>query len=109
MCIEFPAAQNQFEDETAKDIETNPENYAITPLAPRTIAGTLATCFQVVTSGASAATVDFCFSPEGVPLYTHTVSEGMDYTMEATSYSTSVPDSDFALPATPQAFPSGYQ
>jgi len=108
MCFEFPNTSNQsLEDQTSEMVKDNPENYAITPLLPRTIAGTLATCFQAVITGENAGTVEFCFSPEGVPLYTHTVASGTEYTMEATSYTTSISDSDFSLPATPQAFPTG--
>jgi hypothetical protein len=79
----------------AEAIEDDMEKYTITALPSRTIAGTAAKCFKFVSSDASA---DMCYSNDGVMLYVK--SDQME--MTATSYTTSVPDSTFELPSTPQ-------
>jgi len=90
----------QYQADTAQktrdDIKNNPSKYTVTALPDKTIAGVTAKCFESTNSG---STVDYCYSSEGVPLYIKTVASGMTTEMTATSFSTSVSDSDFALPA----------
>lgn len=94
------------------DLEQNPSGYTVTADGSMQVAGTTAACYKVVDKD---GTVRYCVSPEGVPLYvlTNSQSGGVSatYEMKATSYSTSVLDSDFALPAAPQdmgsIFPAG--
>jgi hypothetical protein len=72
----------------------------IRPAGTRTIAGTQAICFEF-DAGAiddDDGTVVACISPEGVPLYSEWESVDGRSLMEATSYSTSVSDSDFEPP-----------
>jgi len=80
------------------------------------VAGVIAPCFKI--TGISNTSVRYCFSMEGVPLYSliSTSAGGMkvEQEMKAKSYTKSVSDSDFVLPAEPQAFnlpapPSGAQ
>ncbi len=76
-------------------------NYTITAEPDRQVAGVTAKCFKLVGNG---ATMDYCLSQEGAPLYlssTTTGSNGSPQTVEmtATSYSTQVADSDFELPS----------
>jgi hypothetical protein len=82
----------------------NPTGFGATASASRTIAGQQAQCFDV-TSKAATAGFDagtFCYSKEGVPLLsTFTTPQYGSWTTEATSYSTTVADSDFTLPAKP--------
>lgn len=79
----------------AEAIESDLSDYGITSLPSRTIAGTSAKCFKFTSKDASA---DMCYSNDGVMLYIK--SDQME--MTATSYTTSVPDSTFELPSTPQ-------
>jgi hypothetical protein len=58
------------------------------------------TCATITGQG---NTLEYCFNSDGVVAY-ESVSGGVNLTL--TSYTTSVPDSDFALPASPMAIPS---
>jgi hypothetical protein len=82
----------------------NPSGFGATPSAGKTIAGQQATCFDVSNkAGASGFdTGTFCYSKEGVPLLsTFSTASYQSWSMEATSYSTTVADGDFTLPAKP--------
>jgi hypothetical protein len=79
-----------------EDVKANVDTYVTTKLESRTIAGVSTDCYRIVTDDGQ---VDYCFSPEGVPLFIETSSDGsVVSTLEATSYSTSVSASVFALP-----------
>lgn len=73
----------------------------------RQIAGQQAHCYDVkpvaATTAATAGLTDgrFCYSAQGIPLLQRFAVQGGTWSMEATSLSTTVPDSDFTLPATP--------
>ncbi|MEK7862565.1 MAG: hypothetical protein AAB295_04795, partial [Chloroflexota bacterium] len=43
----------------------------------------------------------FCYTKEGIALLSQFTVQGATWSMEATNVSTTVPDSDFTLPATP--------
>jgi hypothetical protein len=87
----------------AKEAEDNAESSQVTALPSRTIAGVSTKCFRVIVSDGQ---VDYCLSPEGVPLYMKSSGEkdGVSYSSELTAkrYSTSVSDSAFELPAEAQ-------
>lgn len=105
-----------------QDIQENLDNYQVTSLPPRTVAGTLTECFRVVKSG--EGTVDYCLKGT-VPLYVKVEAQADGNTvvseLTATSFKESVSNSDFELPAQAGAmpgfptgsgmpsFPSGYQ
>ncbi|HIH18834.1 TPA: hypothetical protein HA225_02555 [Candidatus Micrarchaeota archaeon] len=84
------------------EIKSNPSKYTVTADGTMQVAGTTATCYKVVSEN---STTRYCVSPEGVPLYTKSdsQSQGRAFSSElkATSYSLSVSDADFALPAEP--------
>jgi outer membrane lipoprotein-sorting protein len=83
-------------NETEEDVD-------VSILPPRTIAGKVASCFRITyTDGTS----DYCLSKEGIPLYSKTTDAQGSSEMIATSVSTSVPDSDFVLPAEPRDMPA---
>ena len=86
------------------DIEENMDAYAIVGVASRTIAGVSATCFSI--AGEEFA-YEMCFSPEGVPVYVESPTLQGDVAFTATSYSLSVTDSVFDLPAEPNELGGG--
>lgn len=94
-CNALPSQNTQSVD-IGEQLKADPSKYAITADGTQTVAGVAATCYKVV---GTDATVRYCISSEGVPLYVKTTAQGMDVVMQATSYSTSVTDADFALPA----------
>jgi hypothetical protein len=69
----------------------------------RQIAGQQANCYDVKPTTAAAGLTDgrFCYSASGIPLLQQFGAQGGTWSMEATSVSTTVADSDFKLPATP--------
>lgn len=70
----------------------------------RQIAGQQAHCYDVKPVGTPAAGLTdgrFCYSPQGIPLLQRFSVAGGTWSMEATTLSTTVPDSDFKLPSTP--------
>lgn len=112
-CMKFSIPQNdssQLAADLEKNLEANPSKYTVLPDGTMQIAGVSATCFKVASEDGN---VRYCVSNEGVPLYTKTTAESggktVEFEMKATSYSTSVTDSDFSLPAEPTEFtlPSG--
>lgn len=87
----------KFED----DVKSKPEDYTITADGTMQIAGVTATCYKIY--DLQNFETRYCFSAERVPLYVKTAgtANGVSTSteMKATSYSTSVSDSDFVLPA----------
>jgi outer membrane lipoprotein-sorting protein len=67
----------------------------------KVIAGKTAYCYKV-TEATSQYDSEFCVSKEGIMLYAKTTAQNTISEMTATQYSTSVPDSDFAVPANVQ-------
>ena len=88
---------------TQRDLVDHPEQWGGTFREMRTIAGQPAYCYDVkaqrAASGVSAGL--FCYSKEGIALLSQFALQGASWSMEATSVSTTVPDSDFVLPARP--------
>lgn len=70
----------------------------VTRVADRMVAGTNTQCY-VFDAGDGES--EQCFSPEGFPLYIETITEGQATVLQATSYSLSIPNNAFELPAQP--------
>lgn len=106
-CIKIALSKDD-NTKAVDDIEANKDDYQITADGSMQIAGVTASCFKV--SGKNIESYRACYSPEGVPLYVKMISAsgGKSFTteMKATSYSTSVSDSDFVLPAAATEIPS---
>ncbi len=88
---------------TSRDLIENSAKYGSTFTDTRTIAGTQATCYDVkaTAAGTGMQTGTFCYSKDGIPLLQTFAVSGASWSVEATSLSTTVPDSDFTLPAKP--------
>jgi hypothetical protein len=81
----------------------HPDQFNGVLVETRQIAGQQAHCYDVkATTAATAGLADgrFCYSTQGIPLLQRFAVQGGTWSMEATNLSTTVPDSDFALPAT---------
>ena len=104
MDLGIPYQTGGAEEASEKFVE-NMEAYNIKQLKKRTIAGTSTECYSMETY-IEGAYFEHCFSSDNIPLYTKAIitnNSGTKITMEmtATSYSTSVSDADFELPAEP--------
>lgn len=104
MCLESTAtisasASGNFVGE----VESNQANYNITADGSMSIAQTTATCFKAI-GKEQEATTRFCYTADGVPVYTKSEFEGSVTELKATSYSTTVTESDFTLPAQPGSY-----
>jgi len=79
----------------------HPEQFNAVLVETRQIAGQQAQCFDVKATVVVATLGDgrFCYSPQGIMLLQRFGAGGGPLDMEATSVSTTVPDSDFTLPA----------
>jgi hypothetical protein len=82
-----------YQKDVSQDVQENIQNYEVTELPSRVIAGTTADCYLVK---AEQGDVEYCYA-EYVPLYIKTSASEMT----ATSYSKSVSSSDLELPAEP--------
>jgi hypothetical protein len=81
----------------------HPEQFSAVLVGTRHIAETHAHCYDVRPLASSSGLPDgrFCYSKDGIPLVSRVSSPTGQWSMEATSLSTTVPDSNFALPAKP--------
>jgi len=80
--------------------QDHPEQFNASFQGTRSIAGQTAQCYGVKSVAAGAfGDVTSCYSSSGVPLLTKMTSQGQEFTMEASNFSTTVADSDFTLPA----------
>ena len=79
----------------------HPEQFSAVLVETRQIAGQQAQCFDVKSTVVIATLGDgrFCYSPQGIMLLQRFGAGGSPLDMEATSLSTTVPESDFTLPA----------
>jgi hypothetical protein len=79
----------------------HPEQFNAVLVETRQIAGLQAQCFDVKSTTPVAVLTDgrFCYSAQGILLLQRFGAQGAALDMEATSLSTTVPDSDFTLPA----------
>ena len=84
----------------ALQLQGDPSKFNATFTGSQSIAGQQAQCYKVQSVAAGAfSDVSTCYSSSGVPLKTTITASGSTVTMEATDFSTTVNDSDFALPA----------
>jgi hypothetical protein len=83
----------------------HPEQWNGVLVETRQIAGQQAHCYDVkpVTATTAVGLTDgrYCYSTQGIPLLQRFAVQGGTWSMEATKLSTTVPDSDFALPSKP--------
>ncbi len=82
----------------------HPEQFNGVLVETRQIAGQQAHCYEVKPVTATTAGLTdgrYCYSTQGIPLLQRFAAQGGTWSMEATKLSTTVPDSDFALPAKP--------
>ena len=81
-------------------LQTDPGQFNSSYQGVKSIAGQQAQCYAVKSlAGAAFAEVTSCYTATGVPLLTTMSAQGSTFTMEASSFSTTVADSDFTLPA----------
>ena len=82
----------------------NPSAYGGTFVESRTIAGQASSCYDVNAAAGAAAgftTGRWCFTRDGIMTLSSFGAAGSTISLEATNVSTTVPDSDFDLPAKP--------
>jgi hypothetical protein len=81
----------------------HPEQFNAVLVETRQIAGQQAQCFDVKSTVVTATLGDgrFCYGSQGILLLQRFGAGGGPLDMEATSFSTTVPDSDFTLPSKP--------
>jgi hypothetical protein len=79
----------------------HPDQFSGVLVETRQIAGQQAHCYDVKASATNAGLTDgrFCYSTQGIPLLQRFAVQGGTWSMEATNLSTTVPESDFTLPA----------
>ena len=81
-------------------LQSNPDQFNSSFTGTKSIAGQQAQCYAVKSIAASTfGDVNSCYSSTGVPLLTTMTAQGQTFAMEATSFSATVADSDFTLPA----------
>ena len=83
-----------------QQMAANPGAFGGVFVENKTFAGQSGSCYDV-TSQATFGTGRFCYSPSGLLLFQNFTASGAGVTLEATNVSTTVPDSDFELPAKP--------
>lgn len=110
-CLKMPkeqAAQQNQGSQVQGDVQGNPDQFDTTYQGTRQIAGQQAQCFALKPKGAAQAGFTqgtFCYETQGIPLLMQSKGQGLDMSMEATSFSASVTDADFKLPAQPMELP----
>jgi hypothetical protein len=106
ICYELPSNQQQQSSNAVQNQESlkqNWENFNMQMLGTRDIAGTTATCFSYEIQ---QGTYEYCYSSNYVLLYMKADVNGYTSELTATSFSNTVSDSEFDLPAEPQQLPS---
>lgn len=91
----------EMEDQSKKiqeDLEDNSADFEVKKIPSKTILNKKTDCYRIITK--DTMTADYCFSPEGVPLYVKVEGPGLLSEQIATSYSMSVQNSDFVPPVT---------
>ncbi|MGH2449893.1 MAG: hypothetical protein ACRDGE_01220 [Candidatus Limnocylindria bacterium] len=109
-CLEFPSAEDasMFQPPQApQPIPDDLSGWDIAPHETRLLLGVTARCYAFSAPGTAASSSTGCYSPEGVPLLVSSIAAGVEFTMTATDFSTTVSDADFALPY-PVSQPPGY-
>ena len=86
---------------TQRSLIENPDKFGATFKETRTIAGQAGLCYDVTGAAGGFSSGLFCYSKTGLALLSTFTVQGSTWSMEATNISTTVPDSDFTLPAKP--------
>jgi hypothetical protein len=86
---------------TQRQLIESPDKFGASFTETKTIAGQQALCYAVTGAAGTFSTGTFCYSKTGLALLSTFSVQGSAWTMEATNISTTVPDSDFTLPAKP--------
>ena len=109
MCTKMPAEQTDQATAAQKEMQNRPEDYDANPAGTRQIAGQSANCFNVKPkqTGGGFEQALYCLTSAGIPVLMQVKGSGFDMTMEATSVSTTVNDSDFQLPVPVTEMPTG--
>jgi len=94
--------QPSVSDQATEDIRENVESYDVEFIGTATIADVQTSCYRVTIDD---GTVEYCYSADYVPLLIKTATDQGTSTMTATSYSRSVSDSDFEVPANAGSMP----
>jgi hypothetical protein len=107
-CLSLPPTGSPMDTNLAASFQAtlsdHPDQYGGTFTGTKTIAGIQGNCYDVKATAAAAGGLSsgsFCYSKEGIPLLSSFSAQGSTWAMEATNVSTTVPDSDFTLPAKP--------
>jgi hypothetical protein len=104
-CIVSPAQGSPLEHNqavlTQRAMLENPGRYGSTFTGSRSIAGQESLCYDVTATAGAFSKGTFCYTKEGIQTLSAFTAEGSTWSIEATSVSTTVPDSDLTLPAKP--------
>jgi len=100
-CFNLPQQQTPPSEQVAGIVEA-PADYDTTYDGTMTVAGTTGQCFLIVKKSDPSVKTRACFSGEGALLYSKTDTPQGSSTITATSFSTSISESDFTPPAEPQ-------
>lgn len=87
--------------ETEKDIKQNTDNYNVVADGTRIIAGTNTKCYNVfypISYNPVGEKMKYCFSSDGLPLYTMYEDVYGSFELTATNFSRDVSDAEFELP-----------
>jgi hypothetical protein len=110
-CLALPATGSPMDANLAASFQgslvDHPDQYGGTFTGTKTIAGMQGSCYDVKATAAAASGLSsgsFCYSKEGIPLLSQFSVQGNTWSMEASNVSTTVPDSDFVLPAKPTTY-----
>lgn len=107
-CFQVPGEQAAGQNmgfELQSTFQDDPGAFNATKQEQRTIAGQQAYCYVLAGTPVTGFTSGtFCYTKTGVPLLSEWTAQGATFKLEATSFSATVPDSDFELPATPGSY-----
>ncbi|HLE80293.1 MAG TPA: hypothetical protein VJA25_03265 [Dehalococcoidia bacterium] len=111
LCLKMPKAQAMQQNQgvsAQEQVQESPDKFDVSYQGTRDIAGQQGQCFALKPKGGSQAGFTegtFCYTKQGALLLMESKSQGSEMKMEATSFSTSVSDADFQLPAEPGELP----
>ena len=104
-CLGTPATGSPLDQNqallTQRAMVANPGQYGATFTGQKSIAGQQGQCYDVSATAGAFSKGSFCYTKEGIQLLSAFTTSGSTWSMEATNLSTTVPDSDFTLPAKP--------
>ena len=104
-CLETTVSASANAAASTQSIQNNPADYAITADGTMVVAGETASCYKVVAND-SSYTTRYCYTSSGFPVYIKTEASGYVSELTATSFSQTVVDADFEVPAEPTTMPT---